>query len=148
MSLPFDDSQPLVTLGQDADNLHRRALLDKAQWALPPVMVATFQRAAWERLEAGIGEPAVGSAGLRVRVLGRASGTPVAARWLPIGAPAAVLLLELAIARGVRTVVVVGSAGSLRQDLPTGSAVVVAERDAAPPTTTCPPETSSRPTRS
>ena len=41
------------------------------------------------------------------------------------------LLLELAIARGVRTVVVVGSAGSVRPDLHTGSAVVVtgAERD-------------------
>ena len=107
----------------------RRAGLDKAQWALPPVMMATFQRAAWEQLVAGIGEPAAAPAGLGVPVLGRASATPGAALWLPIGAPAAVLLL--AIARGVRTVIVVGSAGSLRPDLPTGSAVVVtgAERE-------------------
>ena len=131
MSWSFDDSQPLVTPGQHAEYMRRRAGLSKAQWALPPVMVATFQRAAWERLMAGIGEPAAGPAGLGVPVLGRASGIPVAALWLPIGAPAAVLQLELAIARGVRTLVVVGSAGSLLPDLPTGSAVVVtgAERE-------------------
>lgn len=147
MSWPFDDSQPLVTPGQAAEYLRRRGGLDEAQWVLPPMMVATFQRAAWKRLVAGIGEPVADTAGLGgpypsgepepfldrlgVPVLGQASGTPVAALWLPIGAPAAVLLLELAIARGVRTVVVVGSAGSLRSDLPRGSAVVVtgAERE-------------------
>ena len=131
VSWPFDDSQPLVTPDQHAEYMRRRAGLDEGQWALPPVLAATFQRAAWERLVAGIGEPAAGPAALGVPVLGRASGTPVAALWLPVGAPAAVLQLELAIARGVRIVVVVGSAGSLRPDLPTGSAVVVtgAERE-------------------
>lgn len=147
MSWPFDDSQPLVTPGQAAEYLRSRGGLDEAEWVLPPVMVATFQQAAWRRLVAGIGEPVADTVGLGGRypssgpepfldpvgvpVLGRASGTPVAALWLPIGAPAAVLLLELAIARGVRTVVAVGSAGSLRPDLPTGGAVIVtgAERE-------------------
>ena len=98
---------------------------------MPPVLVATFQRAAWERLVAGIGQPAAGPAAPGVPVVGGASGTPVAALWLPVGAPGAVLQLELAIARGVRKVVVVGSAGSLRPDLPTGSAIVItgAERE-------------------
>ena len=62
---------------------------------------------------------------------GRAGDVPVAAVRMTIGAPAAALTMETAIARGVRNVLVVGSAGSLRDDLPVGSAVLVtgAERE-------------------
>ena len=139
-----------MTPDQHAEYMRRRAGLDEGQWALPPALVATFQLAAWERLVAGIGVPAPGPAALGVPVLGRASGTPVAALWLPVGAPAAVLQLELAIARGVRKVVVAGSVGSLRPDFPTGSAVVVtgAEREDGTSTTTCPRATWSGPTPS
>jgi uridine phosphorylase len=50
---------------------------------------------------------------------------------MSIGAPAAALLLEDSVARGVRNVLVVGSAGSLQRHLPIGSTVIVtgAERE-------------------
>src|SRR5437763_60471 len=48
-----------------------------------------------------------------------------------VGAPAAALVMEGAIARGVRQLLIVGSAGSLQRHLPIGSTVVVdtAERE-------------------
>jgi uridine phosphorylase len=50
---------------------------------------------------------------------------------ISIGAPAAALLLEDSIARGVRNVLMVGPAGALQRHLPIGSKVIVtgAERE-------------------
>jgi uridine phosphorylase len=48
---------------------------------------------------------------------------------LPVGAPATALTLETAIVRGVRTVLVCGSAGSLQPAHPLGSIVVVASAE-------------------
>jgi uridine phosphorylase len=59
------------------------------------------------------------------------AGRPVTIAKLPVGAPATAILLEMAIARGVRDILVCGSAGSLQQRLPIGSIVVIsaAERE-------------------
>lgn len=130
VSWPFDPSTPLVTPEQNAEYLRLRLGRKEADWALPPTMVATFQGESWRRLAARC--DLSGEAGADILVLsGRADGVPVAAVRMMIGAPATALTLELAIARGVRNVILVGSAGSLRQDLPVGSAVLVtgAERE-------------------
>jgi len=72
-----------------------------------------------------------GSGGTGSRTVGQVAGVPVALARITVGAPAAALVLEVAIARGVRTILVVGSAGSLQRDLLLGSTVVVegAERE-------------------
>jgi uridine phosphorylase len=53
-------------------------------------------------------------------------GVPVALARISVGAPAAALVLEHAIVRGARHILVAGSAGSLQRHLPIGSTVVVA----------------------
>jgi nucleoside phosphorylase len=116
----------------------QHALLPE-QVTLPPVLVATFQNGAYARLrqQTGAVDP---MAGAQLRSgsgtvgdlgVGTWQGRPIAVARITVGAPAAALRLETAIARGVRTVLVVGSAGSLRPELPLGSLVVVesAERE-------------------
>jgi len=128
----FDPSPPLVTPDQNAEYMRRRSGLSEAEWRLPQTLVATFQHDAWVRLAAGCGIPDAARRGPEIMpVAGAVDGVPVAAVRMMIGAPAAVLSLEAAITRGVREVLVVGSAGSLRDDLPIGSTVVVtgAERE-------------------
>ncbi len=58
-------------------------------------------------------------------------GRAVGVAMVPVGAPAAAMFLEYAIARGVRTLLICGSAGSLRPDLSIGRTVVIeaAERE-------------------
>lgn len=116
----------------------QRRSLTAEQHALPPTLVATFQAAAYQRLleRAGVvvqaANPGRGGSGTRGdRANGFISGVPVRLVRISVGAPAAALVLEEAIARGVRTVLVVGSAGSLQRDLPIGSTVIVeaAERE-------------------
>lgn len=132
VSWPFDPSTPHVTPEQNAEYLRVRLGLDVAQWTLPATLVATFQRESWRRLADRCGLPGARDRGAEIIALsGRADGVPVAAARMMVGAPAAALTMEMAIARGVRNVLVVGSAGSLRDDLPVGSAVLVtgAERE-------------------
>jgi nucleoside phosphorylase len=134
----FETSEPFVTPEQVlAHQLQLRGIsLDEAR--LPPTLVATFQRAAYERLleRAGVeaGGPSGGQAGSGTvgdLFVTAVDGVPVAVARITVGAPAAALLLETAIARGVRQVLVAGSAGSLQRHLPIGSTVVVegAERE-------------------
>ncbi len=63
--------------------------------------------------------------------MGAVDGVPLALARISVGAPAAALVLEDAIARGVRNILVVGDAGSLQPNLPVGSTVIVegAERE-------------------
>ena len=126
MSWQFDPSAPLVTLDQNADYVRLRRGLSEAQWRLPSTLVATFQQVSWTRVTDGASRCAE-----IMPVAGEVDGVPVAAVRMMIGAPAAALTLEAAIARGIRDILVVGSAGSLRKDLPIGSAVLVtgAERE-------------------
>jgi len=132
VSWSWDPSAPLVTPEQNSEYVRRRRGLSDGDWRLPPTLVATFQQAAWQRLTAGCGIPDAASRGAEVMpVVGAVNDVPVAAVRMMIGAPAAALSLEAAIARGVRDVLIVGSAGSLRDDLPIGSTVLVtgAERE-------------------
>jgi uridine phosphorylase len=132
VSWSWDPSAPLVTPEKNDEYVRERLGLSEAEWRLPPTLVGTFQRAAWHRLAAGSGIPDAARRCAEIMpVVGAVDGVPVAAVQMMIGAPAAALSLEAAIARGVRDVLVVGSAGSLRDDLPLGSAVLVtgAERE-------------------
>lgn len=130
MGWPFDQTDALVSPGEASENMRRMLGVPAEEWALPPVLVATFQRGAQERLleRAGL-EP--GPSHPMLPRTGSCEGTPVAVNRFGVGAPAAAMALEQAIARGVRRILMVGSAGSLREDLATGTAVVVggAERE-------------------
>lgn len=136
MSWPFDTTEPLVAPEVTLELSRREHGITPENDTLPPVLVATFQQAAYDRMleRAGATEGAAGhggSGGTGSRSLGQVDGVPVALARITVGAPAAALVLEMAIARGVRTILVVGSAGSLQRDLPLGSTVVVegAERE-------------------
>ena len=136
MSWPFDTSAELVTPQHVARLQRERRGLSEEEDRSPPFLLATFQWAAYDRLLQRAGAEHVtahhgGSGGIGDRTAGAVDGTPVAIARISIGAPAAAIVLELAIARGARQVLVVGSAGSLQQNLPIGSTVIVdgAERE-------------------
>ena len=132
VSWSWDPSAPFVTPEQNSEYVRERLGLSDAEWRLPPTLIATFQQAAWKHLTAGCGIPDAARRGAEIMpTVGAVNGVPVAAVRMMIGAPAAALSLEAAIARGVREVLIVGSAGSLRDDLPIGSTVLVtgAERE-------------------
>jgi hypothetical protein len=127
LSWPFDTSKPFITPGHGTEFQRRRHGLTPEEWALPPTLVATFQRDAYRLLERG-GVDARNSAD---RAVGEVDVVPCALTRIGIGAPATALLLEDSVARGVRSILVVGSAGSLQRHLPIGSTVIVtgAERE-------------------
>lgn len=132
MSIPYDPSPPLVTPAQLIRERCRRAGISAESLRLPPVLVGTFQGASHRRLieRSGAIPPPARSDGTAVETgitIGETpgEGREIAVARLPAGAPAAVMALEEAIARGVRSILVVGSAGSLRPDLRIGSAVIV-----------------------
>ena len=134
MSIPYDPSPPLVTPDQLLAEQCAREGVDFEEFALPPVLVGTFQGASYRHLvtRTGATPPTTRSDGTAIETgisIGNLpdSGRPIAVSRLPGGAPAAVLALEAAFARGVRYVLVVGSAGGLRSDLPIGSTVIVTE---------------------
>ena len=126
MTWPFDPSRPVVTPEDNAEYMRGRAGLSEAQWALPSTLVATFQPQSWQRLASRCDLAEAGPGPMVQPLRGHIQGAPIAAARVMIGAPAAAITVENAIARGVRNVLVVGSAGSLRSDLPIGSAVLVA----------------------
>jgi purine-nucleoside phosphorylase len=139
MSWPFDTTTPHVTPEDLLAYQCRREGFERQQLALPSVMVATFQRASYARLveetaadlPPGLQDRAVaggtGVSGIESLLVGRLprSKRPVAVTRFGVGAPATTLTMEVALARGVRTVLVCGSAGSLQPSLPLGSLVVV-----------------------
>ncbi len=127
---PFDASDGLVTPAESVERARERAGASAEAWRLPPLMVATFQSVAHQRLaaRAGVDTRPSWDAPLSVGAVGQ---VPVVLARIGVGAPIAAIVLEEAIARGVRTVLVVGSAGSLRSDLAVGDSVIVtgAERE-------------------
>ncbi|HVX42940.1 MAG TPA: hypothetical protein VHC49_03615 [Mycobacteriales bacterium] len=134
MSWPFDTSRPIVTAAHSAAAEQARLGITPEDHALPPLMVGTFQRAAYERLldRAGVAPDAEQrtsrSGGIAIQstsMIGSIAGKDVRLVHFTVGAPAVAIALEIAIARGVRDVVVVGSAGGLHPDLRLGSTVVV-----------------------
>jgi uridine phosphorylase len=128
MSWPFETSDPFITPARGTEWQRLRHGLSPEEWKLPPTLVATFQKTAYRRL-LGRADVDVKSSG--DRAIGEVDGMPCALARMSIGAPAAALLLEDSVARGVRNVLVVGSAGSLQRHLPIGSTVIVtgAERE-------------------
>jgi uridine phosphorylase len=125
-----------VTPQQFLESYRQRHGLTEAQAALPAIMVATFQagpyRQMLDRTKAQQLEgPHSGAGTAGDRAIGSLDGVPVLVVCITIGAPAAALLLEESIVRGVRVILVVGSAGSLQESLPLGSTVIVeaAERE-------------------
>jgi uridine phosphorylase len=145
MSWPFETSTPHVTPEAFLAYVCRREGLTLEQLALPPVMVATFQNGSHARLVAqtaaapppGLrtaGSPgSTVASGMSTVQVGKLPGTgrPVAVTRFSIGAPATALAMEHAIVRGVRTILVCGSAGSLQPTHPLGSTIIVesAERE-------------------
>ncbi len=129
MSWPFETSEPFITPARGTELQRQRHGLTPEEWALPPNLVATFQREAYRRL---LGRARVDAEKSSAdRAVGEVGGVPCALARIGIGAPAAALLLEDSVARGVRNVLVVGSAGSLQRHLPIGATVIVtgAERE-------------------
>ena len=128
MGWPFETSEAFITPVRFAELERRRWGLTPEEWALPSTLVATFQGEAYRRLLARAGAVAEGFGDLAV---GEVGGEPCVLARIGIGAPAAAVLLEDSVARGVRDVLVVGSAGSLQPSLPVGSTVIVtgAERE-------------------
>lgn len=133
MSIPYDPSPPLVTPAQVLREQRERQGVSAEALRLPPVLVGTFQGTSFSHLIARVGaaQPSARSDGTAIETgvtVGRTpGGNPIAVTRLPAGAPAAVIALEEAIARGVRSILVVGSAGSLQPGLPVGSTVIVTE---------------------
>lgn len=133
MSIPYDPSPPLVTPARVLGEQCERQGVSAAALRLPPVLVGTFQGASFSHLiaRAGAAQPSSRSDGTAIETgvtVGKTpGGDPIAVARLPAGAPAAGIALEEAIARGVRSILVVGSAGSLQPDLPIGSTVIVTE---------------------
>ena len=134
MPWPYDPSPPHITPEMLLADRCKREEVTPESLALPPVLVATFQGASYQHLAArtGVTPPPARHDGTAVAgsvVIGKTpdKGHPIAVVRLPAGAPTAVLVLESAFVRGVRTVLVVGSAGSLRDSLPLGSTVVVTD---------------------
>lgn len=128
MNWPFETSEPFFTPAHSSELLRVRRGLTPEEWTLPPTLVATFQKVAFHHLleRAGVDRPSATDP-----AVGAVAGKPVAVTRFPVGAPATAIALELAIARGMRNVLVVGSAGSLQPQLVLGGTVVVtgAERE-------------------
>lgn len=133
MSIPYDPSPPLVTPAQVLKEQRERQGVSAEALRLPPVLVGTFQGASFSHLVArtGAARASARSDGTAIESgisIGKTpDGDPIAVARLPAGAPAAVIALEEAIVRGVRSILVVGSAGSLQPDLPIGSTVIVTQ---------------------
>ncbi|HYR94067.1 MAG TPA: nucleoside phosphorylase [Methylomirabilota bacterium] len=141
---PYDTSEPRITPQAIIDVVCERNGVTPADIALPPTLLGTFQHRSEERLRARTAAvpPAIvqsrpglalGMTNSGKTLCGRTprTGAQVAVATFPIGAPATAMFLEFAIARGVRNLLICGSAGSLRPDLPIGRTVVVdrAERE-------------------
>jgi uridine phosphorylase len=138
MVWPYENSEPLVTPSRALELQLERLGLSPERVALPGTLLATFQSGAYQRLleRAGASHQARprGEGGgmlLHGRASGTIGGAPVVVAHLSLGAPAAALALEELVARGVRNILIAGSAGSIQRELPLGSTVVVegAERE-------------------
>lgn len=127
MSWEVDPSEPIISPTRMLAYYRELQGCDENALALPELMVATFQKTVVERLADRIGHAQL------VRwptpifwplARGEYGGRALAVSRLPMGAPAAVGAMELMIAAGVRTILLVGSGGSLQPNLPIGSLVI------------------------
>lgn len=125
-----DSSEPMITPGGMLAYYRSLSGDDNPDLTLPDLLVATFQGLAFTRMAERLGDPDPPrwpTPTLWPLARGCIDGRSLAATRLPVGAPAATLALEVMMAAGVRTALVVGSAGSLQPDLPLGSLVIPTE---------------------
>lgn len=123
----YDPSEPLINPDGFLSYFGELPGCDPEALALPDLLVGTFQQLALEHMAARIGgsHPERWPTPIHWPLTrGSLRGRELAVTRLPIGAPAAAMALELMIAAGVRTVLLVGSAGSLQPSLPTGSLLI------------------------
>lgn len=121
-----------------------------ADIAVHPLVLATFQPHIYAHLLRAVGaEEQDFWARLRRLPLahGAIDGRPLSVVLLPIGAPAAVIHLEELAAGGARTLIAVGSAGSLQEYAPLGAAVLptAAIREEGTSYHYAPPQVEARP---
>lgn len=125
-----DGSEPIIAPDRVLAYYAEILGCDRADLSLPDTLVATFQQRALDRMVQRIGSapPARWPTPIFWPLArGSYQGSPLAVARLPIGAPAAAAALELMVAAGVRTVLLVGSAGSLQPHLPVGSLALPTE---------------------
>lgn len=127
MHWEVDPSEPIISPARTLAYYRELQAGDEVSLTLPEVMVATFQQLVVTRLAERIGQAQL------VRwptpifwplARGEFGNRPIAVSRLPMGAPAAAAALELMVSAGARTILLVGSAGSLQQRLPIGSLVI------------------------
>lgn len=126
-SWQLDDTEPLISPHRVMDYYRRIPGVEASNLELPDLLVATFQQQALEHMARRTG--AGGITRWPTPIFwplgrGKAGERDLAIARLPIGAPAAAAALELMLAAGVTTVLLVGSAGSITPDLDVGSLVI------------------------
>jgi uridine phosphorylase len=123
----LDETAPLIT-PREVFGYYRDLMgAAGAGLELPDLLVATFQRQALEHLARSVDAGEIARWPTPVLwPVGRGSigGREMAVARLPVGAPAATAALELMIAAGTRTVLLVGSAGGISPNLQIGSLIV------------------------
>jgi len=125
-----DGSEPIIAPDRVLAYYAEALGCDRAELSLPDTLVATFQQRALDRMVQRIGPPPPTRWPTPIfwpLARGSYRGSPLAVARLPIGAPAAAAALELMVAAGARTVLLVGSAGSLQPDLAIGSLALPTE---------------------
>jgi uridine phosphorylase len=123
----LDETEPLITPDHVIAYYREMLGVEGEDLELPGLLVATFQRLALEHLARRVGAEAVTRWPTPIfwpLARGTFEGRAMAVARLPVGAPAAAAALELMIAAGSRTVLLVGSAGGIGPDLQVGSLVV------------------------
>lgn len=122
---PSDDAEHFTPRAfvEYALSLHGRTL-DEAR--LPSTLIATFHTSVYRDLVAATNAEQAPQTPPEVMTIaqGKIGEQTVALRKLGVGAPAAVTVLEEAIALGVRDILVVGTGGSLQPALPIGALIV------------------------
>src|SRR5450759_2117020 len=122
----MDASEPVITPAA-ALAYYGRLMGGTVDLKLPDLLVATFQMTALQHLARLAGTDVVDRWPTPIfwpLARGSFRGRELVIARLPIGAPTAAAALELMITAGVRTTLLVGSAGSLQPDLPVGSLVI------------------------
>jgi uridine phosphorylase len=116
-SKPFFNPSDFIGYVRDRGNLGGRPA--------PEAVILSYQRSLFEEVCAAHPvTPAEGYFAHQLRYLDGEDGRVAIAGNFGVGAPAAAVMLEELIAFGVRRFVSVGTAGSLRSDLPPGSLVL------------------------
>lgn len=105
--------------------LSRRNNLPESEIKVPPGLVATFDKAVFERIKKRVGGRYADWYYDNRLAIGRVKNVPVAVLHSYIGSPGSVMMLEELIAAGARSIVEVGLCGGITPKTKTGDVVVV-----------------------